>query len=320
MALIRRASHTLHRVCPRAQPTQRLRLLSSPSSSSSSPLSQTRFCSTAAEATENTVEGVDDNPGYDDEDWVILGHLDRPLPFMPSEEEGEDVVRAETEMYRLYREILAGEKSWVEIVDLFCVADQELVATAFMWTMYLSVIPTLFGVKREFARLLEYSHAYDIHTLNIVLQRLYKFGSQGEANNMWYKNIVCSNAKIAAPNVHSCKIVLEEVFAMNNTDDDWWLERGILYMQSEKVKVGFVRNRFNFDRLIPQKPTQSTQIETIDNVLLSMQRHNIKPDFTLLYLLARACPVDVDYGRFQATRLAMMMETLHDDTVCLFGC
>eukprot|EP01061_Rhynchopus_euleeides_P018304 TRINITY_DN30249_c0_g2_i1.p1 TRINITY_DN30249_c0_g2~~TRINITY_DN30249_c0_g2_i1.p1 ORF type:complete len:416 (+),score=107.80 TRINITY_DN30249_c0_g2_i1:47-1249(+) len=252
---------------------------------------------------------------YDEEDWVVLGHLDRPIPFTPTDPEDEDLLRGETEMYHLYRGIEAGEVDWMEFVDLFTVCDQELVATAFMWSMYLKILPTLFGVKREFSRLLDFSHDYDTQTLNIVVQQLYRHGSNSEALRMWEMNIIQSNKRISNPNVMSLKIACEQVVPIDTSDDEWWLDRGILFAQSQRFKA--TRYRHFVDHLTPIRITPSMQVHVVDMCFAAMARHEIQPDLTLLYLMARACPVDIDYGRLLATRLAMMMETVDDSVVPL---
>ena len=294
---------------------------------------QARLCSTQASQTkegrfgqveegasleEEWAEKGEDAKGpgheYTEDDWVCLGHLDRPLPFTPTDEQDLDVLRAETELYRLYRQIEDGELHWTEIVPLFTTIDQELCATAFMWTMYLKVIPTMFGVKREIARLLHYAHDFDVNTLNVFVQKLSTLGSNEDVYFFWEKCIIRSNQKRLAPNCMSLKIMLEQTCPIDNSDDEWWLDRGVLFCQSKREKGKWYRKTVDQWRSKPL--TASHQMVVIEDCFKAIQRHKIEPDFTLLYLLARTCPVHIDYGRFLATRLAMYMESLPSRVVC----
>ncbi|KAJ9466143.1 hypothetical protein DIPPA_26639 [Diplonema papillatum] len=257
-------------------------------------------------------ESIDEEEG----DWVILGELDRPLPFEPTLEGGEDTVRAENEMYNLYRIILRKECSWLEMVDLFTVCDQEVVATAFMWAMYLHVIPTLFGIKREYARMLHYYHAYDVRTLNMMVLRLIQHRSPLEAYQLWEKSLIRSNKKITNPTVHSLNIMLEYMVPASIDEDEWWLDRGILYVRTPQPKRNTVL-RLYVDRAYPFPVNGAQQVDIINLCFAAIERHKIQPNFSTLYLLSRVIPVEIDFGRHQAATLCMFMETLPDEVVPL---
>eukprot|EP01063_Lacrimia_lanifica_P016404 TRINITY_DN22973_c0_g1_i1.p1 TRINITY_DN22973_c0_g1~~TRINITY_DN22973_c0_g1_i1.p1 ORF type:complete len:370 (+),score=151.32 TRINITY_DN22973_c0_g1_i1:60-1169(+) len=249
-----------------------------------------------------------------EDDWVLLGHLDRPLDFIPSEHHGEDVVRAETEMYHLYRKIEDGEVPWTDMVDLFTVCDQELVASAFMWTMYLKIIPTLFGLKREYSRLNHFSHEFDTNTLNVVMLQMFKHHSSHEGFRFYIRHLVGSNKRISNPNMLSLCLMLEQVVPTNDLEDSWWLDRGILYVNMARKRPNILRRKI-FDK-VQEMPFFYRNIIAICGTCFEMlDRHRLEPDFTFLHLLARAIPVDVDYGRLMATRLVMFMESLDDEVV-----
>eukprot|EP01059_Diplonema_ambulator_P037106 TRINITY_DN9637_c0_g1_i4.p1 TRINITY_DN9637_c0_g1~~TRINITY_DN9637_c0_g1_i4.p1 ORF type:complete len:282 (+),score=28.87 TRINITY_DN9637_c0_g1_i4:60-905(+) len=250
-----------------------------------------------------------------EDDWVILGHSDRPMPFEPSEHHGEDVVRAETELYRLYRKVEDKEESWIEFVELFATCDQELTATAFMWAMYLKVIPTLFGVKREFSRLLFYSHEYDIRVMNVVMMKQLRHRSDYEAYTTYNHNVLNTNKKITVPNTQTLNIMLELGHVQNPDEDEWWLDRGILFVESQRTNPNRIRRYL--DQATPLPITPIVQLDLLSKTFeLAFTRHKVKPDFTTLYLLARLCPVEIDLGRHFASTICMFMETLSDDDVC----
>eukprot|EP01064_Diplonema_japonicum_P017115 TRINITY_DN2517_c0_g1_i1.p1 TRINITY_DN2517_c0_g1~~TRINITY_DN2517_c0_g1_i1.p1 ORF type:complete len:355 (+),score=54.22 TRINITY_DN2517_c0_g1_i1:62-1126(+) len=252
-----------------------------------------------------------------EDDWVVLGHLDRPMKFDPTVTEGEDIVRAETEMYRLYRKIEDKEANWVQMVDLFTVCDQELVATAYMWAMYLKIVPTLFGVKREYGRMLHYHHEYDTRVLNVYIQKLLTHRSEYEAHRLWMTSLLHTNKTITIPNTESVNIMLEQCHGYSPEEDEWWLDRGVLFIAAERRRPNYIRRRV-FDAVVPMTMTPTTSLDTISKIFeLAFKRHKVTPDFTTLYLLARACPVELDMGRYFASAICMFMETIDDADVPL---
>ena len=260
---------------------------------------------------------IERNPTTED-DWVILGHIDRAMPFEPTKDLGPSVLRAETEMYHLYRKIKDGDADWLEMVDLFCCCDQELVSTAYMWSMYLEVIPTLFGAKREFARLFHYHHQFDISVFNALLKQFVSNGSFLEAGRLWQKSILRSNKLITEPNVHTLNIMLDMVLTPSPEEEEWWLDRGVLFVPSERKRASFFRPKI-LDSVSTKKLTTGDQFNMVGQCFQAIERYKIEPDFTTLYLMARVIRVEIDYGRHIASQICMYMETLNDDVVCILN-
>eukprot|EP01060_Flectonema_neradi_P008216 TRINITY_DN1587_c0_g1_i3.p1 TRINITY_DN1587_c0_g1~~TRINITY_DN1587_c0_g1_i3.p1 ORF type:complete len:374 (+),score=26.94 TRINITY_DN1587_c0_g1_i3:48-1124(+) len=248
-----------------------------------------------------------------DDDWVILGHLDRPIAFEPTKNAGNSVVRGETEMYHLYCKIKSGESSWIEMVDLFCCCDQELVATAYMWALYLDVIPTLYGVKREFARLLHYHHHFDIHVYNSYLKKLIRNGSFYEADRFWERCVLRTNNVVTEPTTHTLNIMLEMVLSPSPEEEEWWLDRGVLYVPSDRKRPTYFRKKI--DQITPLEITTNYQFRIVRQCFQAIERYDLQPDFTTLFLMARIIRVEIDLGRHIASQICMYMETLKDDVM-----